>query len=366
MKRIIVLLGLILLLVGCNNNYASVPTNQIADLQHSRTEMLMGGLIEITIFDIQCLGEDIEIKCSLLDAAFELVFDMEQRFTVNIDGGEVENINEMAGIQPVAVKADTFNLIEQAIYYSIYSEGLFNATVGPLTSMWNIGLPGTRRPSDIEIEAVLPLLDPTRVILDAVNGTVFLSDVGMRLDLGAIAKGYMADIVAEFFLDNGIERALVVIGGEVLAVGGRRDETPFRVGIRNPFVDDGSPANDYLVGSLPVYNQAAVTSGTYNRYLAHQDTRNFYHHIFDSRTGFPFESDIVSITVIADTGLLGEVYSTIVFAMGIEAGLTYVEANPAIEAMIISGDGGIYLSSGLAGFELRLEDEFEIRTLLTE
>jgi len=365
MKKIIFLLGLSLfVLLGCDNQINSNAEKEIesSNFRYSRIEVLMSGIAEITIFDIECSDEYIDIRCNLLNDAFEMVFDMERRFNVNDVGGEVERINEMAGIQPVEVESDTFFLIEQAIYYSIYSDSLFNATIGPLTNMWNIGFSGVRRPSDIEIEAVLPLLDPRLVILNEFDHTVFLKDMGMRLDLGAIAKGYMADIVADFFLDNGINRALIVIGGEVLAIGGRDEGIPFRIGIRNPFSDDESPIDDYLMGLLPVYNQVATTSGTYNRYLAYQDTQTFYHHILDSRTGFPFKNDIVSITVIADTGILAEVYSTILFAMGIEEGLAYVEMYPSMEVMFICRDGGVYLSSGLqSSLELLLPNDFEVR-----
>ena len=330
-----------------------------SNLEHSRIEISMNAPIHIRIFDIDCDGEDKDERCRLLDEAFELIFELERRFTVNDVGGEVERINEMAGIEPVVVEESTFYLIEQAIYYSIYSQRLFNAAIGPLTRMWNISMDGARRPSDDEIDGVLPLLDPELVVLDAAASTVFLEYVGMRLDLGAIAKGYMADLVAELLTSNGVDRALLIVGGEVLAVGGRYDGTPFRIGIRTPFPEeDGGD----LVGTIPAYNQAVVTSGIYNRYLADQDSRTIYHHIFDSRTGFPFDTDIVSMTVVADTGLLGEVYSTIVFALGIEEGMAYVEAHPSIEAMFISRDNGVYLSSGLVdSFELLLVDEFEVR-----
>ena len=359
MKKIIVLAGLgLLVLLGCN----STPPTQSSDLQHARDGAFVFGPVNITIYDIECSDDYTDKRCSLLDEAFDLIADMERRWTVNDVGGEVERINEMAGIEPVEVQADTFYLIERAIHYSIYSDRLFNATIGPLTSMWNIAMPGTRRPSDEELAAVLPLLDPTRVILDAEASTVFLEEVGMRLDLGGIAKGYMPDVIATFFLDNGIDQALMIVGGEVVALGGRHEETPFRIGIRNPFSDDESPVDDYLVGTLPLYNQALVTSGTYIRYFADQETMTFYHHLFDSRTGLPFETDIVSLTIIADTGLLGEVYTKIVFAMGIEAGMAYVEAHPGIEAMFISEASVIYLSTGLQeAFNLLLEDEFEVR-----
>lgn len=364
MKKLgLLFIFILLVLTGCSarHNEDSPTPEALSNLEHSRVEISMDTPVNIRIFDIECndeAGDD--DRCGLLDEAFELIFDLERRLTVNDVGGEVELINDMAGIQPVVVEPGTFYLIEQAIYYSIYSNRLFNATIGPLTRLWNISMDGARRPSDDEINAVLPLLDPTRVVLDSEASTVFLEAEGMRLDLGAIAKGYMADLVTSLLTSNGIERALLIVGGEVVAVGGRHDGTPFRIAIHTPFPDEHSGD---LVGTLPAYNQAVVTSGSYNRYLAHQDTNTIYHHIFDSSTGLPFDSDIVSMTIVADTGLLGEVYSTIVFAMGLEDGMAYVEAHPNIEGMFISNDRGIYLSTGLQDtFQLILDDEFEVRT----
>lgn len=383
MKKTIALVGLLLLLVlGCESTDTNIisddegvtelntdtdsfetPNVPTSNLQHVRDDMFVFGPVRITIFDIECTGDEPDERCGLLDEAFDLIYDMERRWTVNDIGGEVELINQMAGIEAVEVQTDTFYLIEQAVHYSIYSERLFNVAIGPLTSLWNIAMPGARRPSDTEIEAVLPLLDPTRITLDAEASTVFLEDVGMRLDLGGIAKGFMPDMIIDFFQNHDVERALIIIGGEVVALGGRYDGTPFRIGIRNPFSDDESVVDDYLAGTLPLHSQALVTSGTYSRYFADQETMTFYHHLFDSDTGLPFDTDIVSLTIVADTGLLGEVYTKIVFALGVEAGLAYVEAHPGIEAMFISEDRGIYLSTGLQGsFELLLDDTFEMRT----
>ncbi|MCL1989448.1 MAG: FAD:protein FMN transferase [Defluviitaleaceae bacterium] len=354
MKKCKLGLGLsLVMLVGCGY-LMNRPVGP-----HQRDAFLMRAPIRIQMFDLDCPHDD---RCDLLDEAFDLIFDLERRWTVNDVGGEVEEINEMAGIRPVEVQDDTFYLISRAIDYSIYSDGLFNAAIGALTRLWDISFEGERRPTDSEIEAVLPLLDPTRVVLDAEVNTVFLEEVGMRLDLGAIAKGFMADLVAELFSAHEVERALLIIGGEVFAIGGRYDGTPWRIGIRNPWATTSA---DELVGTIPLLDQAAVTSGTYVRYFTHQETDQVYHHIFDAQTGFPFETDVVSLTIVADTGLLGEVYSTIVFAMGLEAGMTYVEAHHGLEALFITVDKEIYLSSGLQNsfdFNGYLTTDFEVRT----
>ena len=349
-----------------NREQEPVTTFRNSDSEYTGLTFLMSSPIQITLHDVDCSADAsgyADERCYLLHEAFELIFDMERRWTVNDVGGEVNEINNMAGIAPVTVGADTFYLIEQAVHYSIYSDAAFNVAIGPLTSLWNIAMPGSRRPDNEEIEAVLPLLDPTQIALDAQTSTVFLEEAGMRLDLGGIAKGFMPDVITNFFLEHGIEHAVLIVGGEVVALGGRPNGDPFRIGIQNPFSDDESAVDNDLVGVLPLYNQAMITSGTYQRYLAHQESQTFYHHLFDSSTGFPFETDIVSLSIVADTGLLGEVYTKIVFALGIEAGLAYVEAHDGIEALFISEDRGIYLSSGLyEHFDFWLLDEFEIRS----
>lgn len=362
MKKIgLLLFGFIVIILSACDLLGTAEADQDNEpTPYERMDFSMNTPVHIRIFDVECDGSQPDARCGLIDEAFELIFDLEQRLTVNDVGGEVERINEMAGIEAVVVEEDTFYLIEQAIYYSIYSDQFFNATIGALTRLWNINMEGARRPDDEEIAAVLPLLDPARVILDDEARTVFLEEVGMRLDLGAIAKGFMADEVADLFTSNGVERAIITIGGEVLTIGDRHDGIPFNIGINSPFPEEHGRA---IVGIIRATDQAVVTSGTYNRYLMNQNTGMIYHHIFDSRTGFPFDTDIVSITVVAETGLLGEVYTTIIFAKGLEDGLAYVEAHPGIEAMVITRDMGIYLSSGLQEvFRLELPDDFEIRT----
>lgn len=371
MKKLAVVFGVVLLMmVGCSDDGEQNGTSEDVrglNLSYSRlVESLMGGPVELIIYDVECTEDYRDERCDVLHEAFDLIFDMEARWTVNSEGGEVQAINAMAGIEPVAVSADTFYLIEQGIHYALYSDSDFNIAIGPLTGLWNIAMPGARRPGDEEIAAVLPLLDPRNVILDPVAQTVFLTEPGMALDLGGIAKGYMPDVVKALFLENGITRGRLMVGGEVVALDGRADGSPFRIGIRNPFFDgDYMTGDEYLVGNVPLFNQAMVTSGTYNRFLAHQDTQTFYHHIFDSHTGFPFESDIVSISIISDTGLLGEVYTKIVFAMGIERGLAYVEGRDDLEVLMIREDGGIYISSGLQDdFNFTNTNGFYMRTPL--
>lgn len=338
MKKIGPIIGL-LILFGC-------ATSQ-TESTYTRTEILMNTPVEIQIFNN---GSE-----ALLDEAFNLIADLERRLTVNDVGSEVEDINEAAGISPVVVSADTFYLIEQSIYFSNYSDGTFNATIGPLTKLWNIGFDNAQRPPDTEIVNVLPLLNYANITLNADAQTVFLKEHGMRLDLGGIAKGFIADEVAGLLTDNDVEHALIIVGGDLFALGANTNDEPWRVGIQNPIPGD----EEFLIGSIPAINQAVATSGVYERYL--EIDGNIYHHKFDWRTGFPFETDIISISVIAESGLLAEVYSTILFGKTIEAGLAYIESVHNVEALLISDDNGIYLTTGLQNNFVLIAENFEIR-----
>ena len=321
--------------------------NENGDKIYERTEFHMGTVIEIRIFDH---GSD-----ELLDQAFAKVVDLEQRLTVNASGSEVEAINEGAGIQPVKVSEEVFNLIQYALYYSKKSDGLFNATIGPLTRLWNIGFNDARKPRDSEIQTVLPLLNFENVTLDATELTVFLHEEGMRFDLGAIAKGFMADEVTSLLRENGVTRALVIMGGDLYALGGRADGSPWNIGIRNPFAIG---REDSLVGTVPANNQAVATSGVYERYI--EVNGQIYHHILNSETGYPFVNDLLGVSVVADTGVLAEAYTTVAFALGIEAGLAYIEDIPGVEAIFISRNQNIYLTSGLRATFNLLNEEFTI------
>ena len=340
MKRAGIILGL-MILIGCMTPQTEAP--------HSRTEILMNTPVEIQIFTN---GSD-----ELLDKAFDLVTDLERRLTVNEVGSEVEDINQAAGISPVAVSEDTFHLIERSIYFSNYSAGRFNVAIGPLTKLWSIGFDNAQRPSDAEIQSVLPLLNYTNITLDADTQTVFLEEQGMRLDLGAIAKGFIADEVAGLLTAHDVERAIIIVGGDLLALGARANGDPWRIGIRNPTPNPND--EEFLIGTIPAINQAVATSGVYGRYLEIDGV--VYHHTLNWRTGFPFETDVLSISVIADTGLLAEIYTTILFGKTIEAGLAYIESLDNVEAVLVSTNNEIYLTTGLRNDFVLIAEEFEIR-----
>jgi thiamine biosynthesis lipoprotein len=286
----------------------------------------------------------------------EMIRHYESILTVNDadDESEVERINANAGVQAVQVSDSSFTLIQEALAYSQKSEGRFNAAIGPLVKLWNINFDGARKPDQAEIDEVLPLLDYNKIILDEESQTVFLAEAGMRLDLGGIAKGFVADRVHSFLSEQGVESAIIDLGGDLFMLGSNRGGNEWNVGVRNPSLSRSQNPED-LAGTVRVENKAVVTSGVYERYVMVDGVR--YHHLLNPETGFPFETGLSSVTVIADRAIDGEGYTKILFGMGVEAALEFVEGIPGIEAILISEDNEIHLSSGLReSFTLRNDD----------
>jgi len=313
---------------------------------YSRTAYPMGTIITLEIFD--------EGKGHVLDLAMDRILELEELLNVNEESGtensEVELINANAGVQPVQVSEDTFYLIQQAMDFSHESGGIFNATIGALTQLWHIGFSDARRPADAEISATLPLLDFNHVALDETQRTVFLEETGMRFDLGAIAKGFIADEVVEVLLDNGVTSAVVNLGGDLFVIGYNFRGNPRRIGIQNPF----SGRSRESVVTFLASDQAVVTSGVYERYFEYEGRT--YHHILNAKTGFPFDNDVAGVTIVSNSTLAGDKYTTLAFGLGVSDGLAAIEALDGIEAIFINYDQEIFVTSGLRG-EIRLENE---------
>lgn len=198
-------------------------------------------------------------------------------------------------------------------------------------------------PEDTEIKAVLELLNPEHIQLDDEQQTVHLIKKGMEIDLGAIAKGYFADQVMSFFKKNGAASAMVDMGGNVLVHGDSpTGSSHWKVGIQNPFLPRGNAA-----ALVSIREQSVVTSGIYERILEKEGSH--YHHIFNSRTGYPIESNIASLTIIADRSLDCDIYTTELFGLDIVSIIHRVNKMKDIEAAVITTDGNLAYTDNLRG-----------------
>ena len=278
----------------------------------------------------------------IFTGAFTLLREIEKTMGTSIPGSDVMRINENAGKSPVAVTEDTFFVIAKSLEISRASRGVFDITVGPLVDLWKIGTPEAAVPDPVHLLETLPLVDFEAVFLDPEHRTVYLEQENMRVDLGGIAKGFAADKVVEYLNSRSIGKGIIDLGGNIFAMGSKHDGSPWRIGVQDPEGSRGS-----YIGIIEASNQAVVTSGIYERYFMEQGRR--YHHIIDTETGYPIESGVASVTIVSGNALEADALSTALFALGVEQGLNYIETCSAAEALFVTREKEVFLSSGMTG-----------------
>ena len=349
---------LLIFLVACNDKESKKTTSTSGDVKllkepYKKEEFLMGTYVRVQIFD--------EGKEDVLDKTFDRIKELDKKITVNEkgSGSEIEEINEQAGIKPVKVSDDVFRLVEDSLYYSEDSKGGFDLTIGPITELWHIGFDDARKPEQSEIDEALKLVDYHKVKLDEKEKTVFLEEKGMRLDLGAIAKGYITDEAVQVLVDNDVTSGIVDLGGNIYVLGDspRSKDGDWKIGIQDP-----NEARNTIAGSVTNKDMSLVTSGIYERNL--EVDGKMYHHLFDSKTGYPFENEIAGVTIISETSVAGDGLSTGVFSMGVKGGMEYVEARKDIDAIFITKEDDIYLSSGVQDrFVLNEDSPYKVKDI---
>ena len=300
--------------------------------------LTMTGTYFDTVVQIEVWGADQEI----MEHCRQMCEDYEQMLSATIETSEISRINN-AGGEPVEVSDETAGLIEEGIKYGDISDGQFDITIAPATDLWNF--------TDNE-EKILP--DPDELAeavthidyhcIKVEGNTVTLTDPEARIDLGGIAKGYIADRLKEYLKDEGIEHALIDLGGNMLTLGRRYDGNDFRIGIQKPFADTGT-----AMAVVSVNDKSVVTSGDYERYFEKDGV--IYHHILDPDTGYPVQNDLDQVTIISDQSVDGDALSTTCFAMGLEDGLELIRSLDSIEAVFVTKDGEMHTSSN----EIELE-----------
>lgn len=277
-------------------------TSELMAQQHSMVHRALGTKIVLTVY-----GDE---YFPLLSQAVKLIDGYEDRLTVNRPVSEVMAVNQAAGRIPKLVSPTTYDLIKLAVHYSRENFG-FNALIGPLVKLWKIGFAGANVPSDRAIKERLQLIDPYQVLLDDDHRTVYLERPGMELDLGGIAKGYIADRIRDFWQSRGVPAGIINLGGNLVFVGRspRWTDGQWIIGVQDPQLKRG---HDLETVRQPA--GSAVTSGIYERFLVKAGRR--YHHLLDPRTGYPLETDLSSVTVFTDQSVMGEIEAKRLFFNG--------------------------------------------------
>ena len=301
--------------------------------EYTKIIYLMGTKISLYI-----KGEETEL---LAEKAEEMLIRYNEVFSANSDHSQLGMIKKMAGIAPQKVDEELYELIKTGKKHSLNENSFLNIAIGPLIKLWRIGFTEAHVPDKESIEKVLELLNPELIQLDEENKTVFLQKKGMEIDLGAIAKGYFADKVMEFFKDHGAVSAMVDMGGNVLVHGDSpSDGSDWNVGIQNPFLPRGNAA-----ALVKIRNQSVVTSGIYERVLEKEGSK--YHHIFNSKTGYPMESNIASLTVVADRSLDCDIYTTELFGLDAVSIIRKMNKMKDLGAVVITLDGKLACTENL-------------------
>jgi len=320
-----VLLILVMLLLSfCSKKQIKEPV--------SRNKFLLGTIVTIKIYD--------NVSEKLFDEIFSRLQEIENKMSINEKNSEVIQVNSNAGKKFTKVSDDTFYVVEKGKYFSELSGGKFDISIGPLVKLWNIGTEEAKVPEQWQIDKRKSLVDYNSVLLNSKEKSIMLKKKGMMLDLGGIAKGYAADEVTKILKENNVKHAIINLGGNILAYGNKPDGSKWRIGIQKPFSSRG----DY-VGIVSVINKAVVTSGIYERYF--EEKGKIYHHILNPETGYPVENNLMSVTIITDKAIDADSLSTSAFAMGLEEGFDLIEKLHNTEAIFITKDSKIYLTSGL-------------------
>ena len=297
----------------------------------SRTGFYFDTVINITIYD--------KSDETLLDSCMKMCSHYDNLLSTTKENSDIWNINH-AGGKPVKVDPETILLLQKALFYADLTNGRFDPTIGGVSSLWNFSgnTPGPV-PDKKKIAEALEHVSYKNILLDSSAGTVTLSDPLTRLDLGAIAKGYIADQLKKYLKKEGVASAIINLGGNVLLVGNKPDGSDFTVGIQKPFAD-----NSTYIAAVSASDCSLVSSGSYERYFE-QDGK-MYFHILDSATGYPVDTDLVGVTILSDQSVDGDGLSTACFILGLDKGMKLIESIPGTEAVFITKDDQLHYSSG--------------------
>lgn len=323
MKKLKLLGGIIcimfFLLAGCSRNATPI----------SKSGIYFDTVITITLYGNK--------HADLLDECFTIAEKYENLFSKTIETSDVYKINHSGG-ESIVADSETIYLLEKAISYAEMTDGMIDPTILPLSDLWNFG-ENEQVPDSADIAFACSNVGYENVIIDKDSSTVSLKNENTGIDLGFIAKGYIADKMKKYLLSEGVESALINLGGNILCVGSKPDKSAFVLGIQEPFSQNGSS-----IPNVSVTNKSLVTSGVYERCFYENDV--LYHHILDTQTGYPVDNGLWSVTILSASSMEGDAYSTMCLCLGLDEGMELIEKTEGIEALFITEDMELYYSSG--------------------
>ncbi len=274
---------------------------------------------------------------AVLSDVANMCMSYEALFSRTIEGSDIYRINHSNGA-PVTVNPETLLLIKESIRFSELTDGAIDITIAPVRDLWDFtdndmassASDSFTLPDDAALSDALSHVDYHCIQYNEATNTVTLTDPQAQIDLGFIAKGYIADKIKEYLLSQGISSAIINLGGNVLTIGSKPDQTPFKIGIEKPFETTTS------LDVLSVNDRSVVTSGIYQRYATYND--EIYHHILNPETGYPVSGDLLSVTILSDSSMIGDALSTSCLLLGVEKSKQLLANFDNVEAVFVTSD----------------------------
>ena len=321
-KRILAAIVAVALLSGLSGCSA---LSKKRDLTYSDT--LFDTVIKVEILDYS--DEEVIKGCEDICKKYDAMFSKTN------ENSEISKINQAAG-QPVEVSDDMITIIKKGLYYSRLAQGAFDITIGSVSNLWDFKSEEPVIPAADAVAAAKNHVNFQNIILK--NNTVTLTDPNTQLDVGAIAKGYIADRLKDYLKENGVKHAVINLGGNVLTLGTKADGSDYNIAIQKPFDKSGE-----AIASVKISDKSVVTTGNYQRYF--EKDGKIYHHVLDPKTGMPCETDLYSVSIITVSSLTADALSTVCFLKGYQEALALVNQLNNVDAVFVTSDNKVHYSA---------------------
>lgn len=303
-------------------------------MQFKKQTRLMGNQFEFTLIE-----QNEVIRAELFEIAIEEISRIEALLTTFSEKSVTHRININAGIHPVEVNEEVFQLIKRSLFISKITQGAFDLSYGSIDKrFWNFDMNMTSLPDAETAKKSVALINYENIILDENNQTVFLKNKGMRIGFGGIGKGYAAEMAKKKLVENNVKDGIVNASGDLSAWGYQENGEPWTIGVADP------NQKKTLFSTFKITNKAVATSGNYEKFVLIDNKR--YSHTIDPKTGFPV-SGIKSVTIIADNAEIADALATPVTVMGIDVGMDFINQLETIGCIIIDDHDKTYFSKNI-------------------
>ena len=310
-----------------------LSTFSFGQIVHKKKASLLGSPFEVTV-----IAKDSVEGESFCNQAIEEVKRVENLISDWIPTTEISNVNKHAGIKPIKVKKEVYDLVERSLQISKLTDGAFDISYASMDRIWKFDGSMKKMPSPEEIKASVSKVGYQNIILDKENSTIFLKNKGMKLGLGGIGQGYIADKIKELLQSKGCVGGVINVSGDINTWGYQLDGNPWTVAIVNPM------NKSKVFATFPLVDSAVETSGSYEKFVVFNRKR--YSHIIDPRTGYP-ASGLVSVSVFAKKTELADALATSIFVMGKDVGLDFINQLPGIECILVDDKGEVFTSKSI-------------------